>query len=206
MPGLAFKLIQKLQQYRTHLSCFLREEDGNRFLNIFSCSLRNALTVIIWIISSRSYTDMWNHSNLHRNCGAKQLWSTWLAVPQSGWQFGALNLRSAHLRAPHAAMPAHTCSLSHLYSPRNSSRNGKIKGAPCCEGNSGLPLCCRAKMDPFSCPGSVSLQELPQSGHATLQDLPLTPPKLILITHLIIFCHILWLHKHLLYWNCTECQ
>lgn len=47
LPGLALKLIQKLQQLQTQLSCFLRKVDENWFLNTISCPLRNALTVII---------------------------------------------------------------------------------------------------------------------------------------------------------------
>lgn len=61
-------------------------------------------------------------------------------------------------------------------------------------------------MDPFFCPGSVSLQKLSQSVCATSQDLLLTPPKLILITRFIIIWYIIWIYKHLLSWNCTDYQ
>lgn len=112
--------------------------DGNWFLNTISCPLRNTLTMIIWIISSSSYIDVWNSSHLHRNYGAKELQSPWLTVVQSSWQFGALNLRSARAGALHAAPAFSAVPVQ----PQELNQTGwKRKGAPCCEGRNNLPRC-----------------------------------------------------------------
>lgn len=116
--------------YRTQLSCFLRKVDENWFLNNISCPQRNILTIIIWIISSRSYTDIQNPSNHYRNYGENELrhkgTTINLACPSSG-QLVILGLkpqvcssRGSVCRSASLHLPSQLCPYNCMWPGTNT--------------------------------------------------------------------------------------